>query len=78
MATLAESFLADLEDLSDDDHEEEESEQEAAEADDDGVSWGTVPLPPCRATHAAGRTPTCKSRVLVLAYAGRCLRTHLQ
>lgn len=37
MATLAESFLADLEDLSDEDHEEEESEQEAAEADDDGM-----------------------------------------
>lgn len=44
MATLAESFLADLEDLSDEDHEEEESEQEAAEADDDGVSWGPVPI----------------------------------
>jgi hypothetical protein len=38
MATLAESFLADLEELSEDDHEQESEEGPSEEAADDGVS----------------------------------------
>lgn len=40
MATLADSFLADLEELSDDAPEEQSSGEEQEEQDDDGVSVG--------------------------------------
>jgi hypothetical protein len=51
MGTLADSFLADLEDLSDDAPEEEDQEQAEADGDDDQV--GPVDTSACTLAHHA-------------------------